>query len=372
MGFNAKFTWHLVSSSREISDSLHIQLFKQLFVEVNIYLPIMTSHAEQFRHLVLLGTLIICMLFLKFDVKRQQPEARNLSDDDVRSVSQHEHVFSCENIESIKIVRVLGSGVSKNTYLGEYGDGIRVAVKMLRRESGVGNKHELIPMFMKEILLLMELKHKNIIKLLGFCIRSETYGTGSLTDEGIIAVYEYGEEVSLDRLIKLPLSQRLDIALEVLDLLTYLERSPLGSLNLGYVKLRHFLLRENSLKLIDLNWDSKEPSCFNEAHRDLKQSNMSSVFNEANSRCKFGFQCLNGQCVGQNAHTSLFTVNHVLLRHLLSTGDDDNLKLSRGGFWRSQKHGIKHWEQARTLLNDEGQDTAARLRQFLLDARSVM
>ncbi len=330
----------------------------------------MTSRTENIKFLGLLGALVISILFLKFDGKRQ-PKAINLISDEDKTDNGHEYAFSCENIESINIVRELGAGVFKKTYLGVYGDGIRVAVKMLRKTFIGRDKPDPIKMFMKEILLLLELKHKNIIKLLGFCIRSERYGTGSLKEEGMIAVYEYGEEVSVDRLIKLPLSQRLDIALEVLDLLIYLDRSPLGSLSLRDLRLRHFLVHENSLKLIDLDGDSEEPFCLNEEHKDSTTSNVSTVSNKANTRCKFSLPCVNGRCAGHNAKTNLLIVNEFLLRHLLAV-DTVDLKQGMDGFKAPKLAGVKDLEKAKTLLNNGRQVTASRVRQLLLGARSVL
>ncbi len=281
-------------------------------------------------------------------------------------------MFSCDNINSIKIVHELGYGVHKKTYLGVYGDGIRVAVKMLRTGFVPRDNPIAIKMIMKEILLLLELKHKNIIKLLGFCIRGESYETASLKDEGIIAVYEYGEEVSLGRLIKLPLSQRLDLALEVLDLLTYLDRSPLGSLHLGDLKLSHFLMCDNSLKLIDVNVDREEPFCRNGNHRDVMSPNRSAVSVSKDRGCKFGLPCLNGRCVGCNAKTALLTVHRFLLRHLLLNFHDDNLKQDKDGYNPAKNTEVQDLEKAKSVLSDERQATADRVRQLLLSARSFL
>ncbi len=76
-----------------------------------------------------------------------------------------------------------------------------------------------------------------------------------------IAVYEYGDDIDLYHLMYLPLSRRLNIALEVVDLMTYLERSPCGSLGLIDLRLRHFLWQDNTLKLFAVGIKSEEPSC---------------------------------------------------------------------------------------------------------------
>ena len=94
----------------------------------------------------------------------------NSKDDETLINNDADYIFNCANIASIKLVHLLGSGINKKTYLGEYGTGTKVAVKMLSTQHRKKVRGDQLKIFMKEILLLQQLKHRNILKLLGFCI----------------------------------------------------------------------------------------------------------------------------------------------------------------------------------------------------------
>ncbi len=63
--------------------------------------------------------------------KISQVALSNTKDDETLINNDADYIFNCANIASITLVRFLGSGVYKKTYLGEYGAGTKVAVKML-------------------------------------------------------------------------------------------------------------------------------------------------------------------------------------------------------------------------------------------------
>lgn len=133
--------------------------------------------------------------------------------------------FGCPNIDGITIKRKLGHGVSKQVYLGLY-KGEKMAVKMVTRNlmdvtrclkrketldaaaaaaagasqpltlndagtirSNPAECHILPNMkLMKEILILNQLEHPNLLRLLGYCVRSEETDSTSLQDHGVIAL----------------------------------------------------------------------------------------------------------------------------------------------------------------------------------------
>lgn len=53
---------------------------------------------------------------------------------------------------------------------------------------------------MKEILLSMQLHHRNLVTLLGFCVRSEESDSTDISEHGVISVYELGTRFVLDNL----------------------------------------------------------------------------------------------------------------------------------------------------------------------------
>ncbi len=317
---------------------------------------------------VVLTGLLVCVIVLTFNTGYITQDARDmmckeaLANGALTNVDGGDYIFNCENIVTIKLVRVLGKGVHKRTYLGEYGPGTKVAVKMLSNSSLIDQYGvDRLKMLMTEILLLQELKHRNILKLLGFCIRGNKFGTGSLMEEGALAVYEHGEEVSknISFLTHLPLPQRLDIALAVMDLFIYLERSPLGSMGMRDLALRHFLWHDNTLKLIDPDGDWEEPPC---QGRD-------------NSRCRFNLRCVDGRCVGSNAKANLQRVNKFLLSVLLTNADIPALQRNTAGPSITQQRGLSALKKLILMLNENfnhPQVTLAWVRQQLVDARSAL
>ena len=286
----------------------------------------------------------------------------NTKDDETLINNGADYIFNCANIASIKLVRLLGRGIYKKTYLGEYGAGTKVAVKMLSTQHRKKVRGDQLKMFMKEILLLQQLKHRNILKLLGFCIRGEEFGSESLKDEGALAVYEYGEEVyrNTSFFVRLPLPQRLGIALAITDLCIYLENSPLGSMAMYDINLRHFLWSNNTLKLIDLDGSWLEPSC---------QST-------DNASCEFNVTCVDDRCVGYNAKYNLLRVKKLLLERLLIHVDILPLERNtKDHDMRWRRYGLDALKQLILMLKENPysqQVTFTWVRQRLLDARSAL
>ncbi|XP_047310560.1 cysteine-rich receptor-like protein kinase 25 [Impatiens glandulifera] len=80
----------------------------------------------------------------------------------------------------------LGQGGFGVVYKGEFSNGQEIAVKRLSREHGQGDQE-----FKNEVLLVAKLQHRNLVRILGFCID----GTERLL------VYEFLANSSLDRFL---------------------------------------------------------------------------------------------------------------------------------------------------------------------------
>lgn len=203
----------------------------------------------------------------------------------------------------------IGHGVTKSVYLGrnvsEF-DGTQrpVAVKMVTRNSldvtncmrqlpanadtAAGRRRCFVPAnmkLMKEILLLNQLRHRGLVPLLGYCVRSEETESTSLQDHGVLAVYEYGTHFYAAAMKDWSLYRRLDTAMQLADLVAYLHRSPLGSLRVSDFKETHFLLLDKGRRIVMTDLDdvtSAQPSCRN--------SRLTDGLDVTSTNCPYGLQ----------------------------------------------------------------------------------
>lgn len=90
-------------------------------------------------------------------------------------------------------VNKLGQGGFGSVYKGVLSDGQEIAVKRLLRNSAQGD-----PEFKNEILILAKLRHRNLVRLLGFCLQ----------EKEMILVYEFVANRSLDNFIFDPTSRQ--------------------------------------------------------------------------------------------------------------------------------------------------------------------
>lgn len=133
---------------------------------------------------------------------------------------------------------------------------------------------------MKEILLLNQLRHRGILSLLGYCVRSEETESTSLQDHGVLAVYEYGTHFYATSMRDWPIDRRLDAAVQLANLAAYLHRSPLGSLRVADFKETHFLLLNGGRRIAMTDLDdltSAELSCDNNGNSHVTDSNVSQL-----------------------------------------------------------------------------------------------
>ncbi|XP_057504172.1 G-type lectin S-receptor-like serine/threonine-protein kinase At4g03230 isoform X2 [Actinidia eriantha] len=110
----------------------------------------------------------------------------------------------------------LGQGGFGPVYKGKFSGGQEIAVKRLSSHSGQGLQE-----FKNEVVLIAKLQHRNLVRLLGYCIKG---------DERIL-LYEYMPNKSLDAFIfdgtqclSLDWEKRLDIILGIARGLLYLHR----------------------------------------------------------------------------------------------------------------------------------------------------
>ncbi|KAK6917377.1 Serine-threonine/tyrosine-protein kinase, catalytic domain [Dillenia turbinata] len=86
--------------------------------------------------------------------------------------------------ENFSQANKLGEGGFGSFYMGRLPNGQAIAVKRLSRNSEQGDKE-----FKSEVSLVAKLQHRNLVKLLGFCMEKEEK----------LLIYEYVPNTSLDR-----------------------------------------------------------------------------------------------------------------------------------------------------------------------------
>ncbi|XP_066263496.1 extracellular tyrosine-protein kinase PKDCC-like [Branchiostoma lanceolatum] len=226
-------------------------------------------------------------------------------------------LLTCQDIAEIRISHPMGRGVTKVVELGNYrGSGVAVkrvlsTVKDVKEctksiERGRWNKCFIFPNYklLKEILLLQQLKHSNIVQLLGYCVQSEETGE-NLADHGVVSVTEMGTRFHVGRARKMDWKIRLKIAIDLASLLDYLEHSPMGSLLMADFKVEQFVWVGGKVKLTDLDDVSNvERKCIVDSDCRIDRRDV-------------GIPCAYGSCQGLNAKHNMNGAYKTVLRHLL-------------------------------------------------------
>ncbi|GMN49775.1 hypothetical protein TIFTF001_018934 [Ficus carica] len=134
--------------------------------------------------------IIAACVFLRLKKAKQKDETRPLYE----TVEEIESAESLQyNFETIRVAtdnfseaNKLGQGGFGPVYRGRLSDGQDIAVKRLSRGSGQGDME-----FKNEVLLVAKLQHRNLVRLLGFCLEGNER----------LLVYEFVPNASLDHFI---------------------------------------------------------------------------------------------------------------------------------------------------------------------------
>lgn len=167
---------------------------------------------------------------------------------------------------------------------------------------------------MKEIILLRELAHPNVLKILGFCIpdgSSDNGGGGG----GLSLITELGESLDIIQLLQRSWEDRLRVVLGVGRLVHHLSHSPLGSLVMNDFRRQQFVLTNGELKLSDVDdMELDEPSC------DAQSSSVCVSHHEA-AELTFTVPCgASGRCRGYNEKQNIFHAGRHFVSFLLPHG----------------------------------------------------
>ncbi|KAL5721402.1 non-specific protein-tyrosine kinase [Ranunculus cassubicifolius] len=134
----------------------------------------------------------IVAVFLYIRRKKKREMAMNL--DDIPTVESLQFNFGIVTTatDNFNDANKLGEGGFGAVYKGTLLDGRKIAVKRLSKNSGQG-----IQEFKNEVLLLAKLQHRNLVRLLGFCLEGREK----------LLIYEYVPNASLDMFIFGPIKR---------------------------------------------------------------------------------------------------------------------------------------------------------------------
>ncbi|XP_060193119.1 cysteine-rich receptor-like protein kinase 44 isoform X2 [Lycium barbarum] len=134
--------------------------------------------------------LIICLSVILMRRRKRKPVKgiQNIQGDDFSTAESLQYDFSTIEAatDNFSNANKLGQGGFGPVYKGKLPNGQEVAVKRLSADSGQGNLE-----FKNEVLLVARLQHRNLVRLLGFCLD----GTERLL------VYEFVPNASLDHFL---------------------------------------------------------------------------------------------------------------------------------------------------------------------------
>ncbi|KAK9681686.1 hypothetical protein RND81_10G020400 [Saponaria officinalis] len=177
--------------------------------------------------LFLLFAIVFCL------VRRKRKDKRPAVQGTHEENSLH---FSLEEIQSatsnFSIANKLGQGGFGTVYRGRLPHGGEVAVKRLSEDSGQGIRE-----FSNEVELLAKLQHRNLVRLLGFCLEGAEK----------LLVYEFMPNMSLDKFLFDPNNRK------------YLDWDTRFKIIMGIARGLLYLHEDSRLTII---------------HRDLKSSNI--------------------------------------------------------------------------------------------------
>lgn len=223
--------------------------------------------------------------------------------------------MDCDSLVDMQAVEVLGSGYTKLVVKVNLADGRPVALKLVN-EQGIdmgkcvedfqdpqGCRQLVSYKLQKEIVLLQRLQHPNVIKLKGHCAGGQQGETGRVS-----VILEQGDPLQMIQLLQSPWEDRFRVCLDLVRLLHFLSRSPLGSVALLDFQPRQFVTVGGELKLTDLDDASaEETACQSRADCTLQFPNRN-----------FSLPCsARGVCEGLSEKRNIYNAYRYFFTYLL-------------------------------------------------------
>ncbi|XP_070402882.1 extracellular tyrosine-protein kinase PKDCC [Nothobranchius furzeri] len=230
----------------------------------------------------------------------------------------HPDRMGCDSLVDMQAVEVLGSGYTKLVVRANLAGGQPVALKLVNEQGIDMSKcledfkdpracRELVSYkLQKEMILMERLRHPNVIKLKGHC--AGVQGGGGVEGGRAAVILEQGNPLQMIQLLQSPWEDRFRVCLDLVRLLHFLSRSPLGSVALLDFQPRQFVTVSGQLKLTDLDDASaEETACQTDADCTLQ-------FPHRN----FTLSCsARGVCEGLNEKRNIYNAYRFFFTYLL-------------------------------------------------------
>ncbi|XP_076021758.1 extracellular tyrosine-protein kinase PKDCC [Genypterus blacodes] len=229
--------------------------------------------------------------------------------------------MGCDSLLDVQTLQILGSGYTKLVVKVNLAGGQPAALKLVN-EQGIdmekcledfkdpqGCRELVAYKLKKEMVLLQRLQHPNVIKLKGHCVGGQGVWGARGGDGGrVTVILEQGSPLQMIQLLQSPWEDRFRVCLDLVRLLHFLSRSPLGSVALLDFQPRQFVTVSGELKLTDLDDASpQEPECRADADCTLQ-------FPHRN----FTLPCsAAGVCEGLNERRNIYNAYRYFFTYLL-------------------------------------------------------
>ncbi|KAL2083738.1 hypothetical protein ACEWY4_021511 [Coilia grayii] len=226
-------------------------------------------------------------------------------------------MLGCNSIDNVTNIQYLGSGYTKAVYKATINSSLSVALKSvdfgghdmencMKKYGSAENCYRLASFkIVKEMTLMEQLQHPNILQLYGYCYQDSNDIRATVT-----AITELGSPLEMIQLLQTPWEERFRICLSLVRLLHYLAHSPLGPVTLLDFRPRQFVLVGGELKVTDLDDASvEETPCDPHA----VPSDCLMEFPARN----FTLLCIRGRCQGINEKRNLYNAYRFFFTYLL-------------------------------------------------------